>query len=53
MKNADFWIDYKDDKILIRYFPVHSEKGEYMGVLEVTQEVAWIQKLEGQKRLLD
>ncbi len=50
---ADFWIDFKDDKILIRYFPVRNEKGEYMGVLEVTQEVGWIRKLEGQKRLLD
>lgn len=50
---ADFWIDFKDDKILIRYFPVRNEKGDYLGVLEVTQEVGWIQKLEGQKRLLD
>lgn len=53
MANADFWIDFKGDKILIRYFPVRNDKGEYMGVLEITQEVAWIQKLEGQKRLLD
>jgi len=53
LENADFWIDFKDDKILIRYFPVKNEAGEYMGVLEVTQEVGWIQKLEGQKTLLD
>lgn len=53
MESADFWIDFKDDKILIRYFPVKNEKGDYMGVLEVTQNVGWIQKLEGQKRLLD
>jgi uncharacterized protein len=53
MDNADFWIDFKGDKILIRYFPVRSEAGEYMGVLEVTQEVGWIQKLKGQKTLLD
>lgn len=53
MDSADFWIDFKDDKILIRYFPVKNEKGDYMGVLEITQEVGWIQKLEGQKRLLD
>ena len=51
--NADFWIDFKGDKVLIRYFPVRSELGEYMGVVEVTQGVGWIQALEGQKRLLD
>lgn len=53
MNSADFWIDFKNDKILIRYFPVRNENGDYMGVLEITQEVGWIQKLEGQKRLLD
>jgi uncharacterized protein len=41
------------DKILIRYFPVRNEAGEFMGVLAVTQEVGWIQKLEGQKTLLN
>jgi len=53
LDKAEFWIDFKNDKILIRYFPVRNEEGEYLGVLEVTQEVGWIQKLEGQKRLLD
>lgn len=53
MENADFWIDFKGDKILIRYFPVRNEQGDYLGVVEVTQNVGWIQKLEGQKRLLD
>jgi len=50
---AEFWIDFRDDKVLIRYFPVYGDEGEYMGVLEVTQAVGWIQKIEGQKRLLD
>ena len=50
---AEFWIDFRGDKILIRYFPVYGEEGEYMGVLEVTQAVGWIQSLQGQKRLLD
>lgn len=53
MDKAEFWINFRDEKILIRYFPVYSDNDEYMGVLEVTQEVAWIQKLEGQKLLLD
>lgn len=53
MDTADFWIDFKEDKILIRYFPVQDDDGTYLGVLEVTQEIGWIRKLEGQKRLLD
>jgi DUF438 domain-containing protein len=50
---AEFWIDFRGDKVLIRYFPVYGDEGEYLGVLEVTQAVGWIQSLEGQKRLLD
>jgi len=53
LDKAEFWIDFKGDKILIRYFPVRDEVGTYLGVLEVTQEVGWLQKLEGEKRLLD
>ena len=53
LDKAEFWIDFKGDKVLIRYFPVRDERGEYLGVLEVTQEVGWIQKLEGQKVLMD
>ena len=53
MEEAEFWIDFKDDKIYIRYFPVRDDEGTYMGVLEVTQSIGRIQKLEGQKRLLD
>ena len=52
MDHAEFWIDFRDDKILIRYYPVYDETGKYMGVLEVTQAIGAIQKIEGQKRLL-
>ena len=53
LEKAEFWIDFADDKILIRYFPVRDEQGTYLGVLEVTQGIGEIQKLTGQKRLLD
>jgi DUF438 domain-containing protein len=52
MDHAEFWIDFRGDKILIRYYPVYSETGEYMGVLEVTQAIGAIQKIEGEKRLI-
>jgi DUF438 domain-containing protein len=49
---ADFWIDMGEIKVYIRYFPVHGKDGEYLGCLEVTQNIAPIQKIEGEKRLL-
>jgi DUF438 domain-containing protein len=52
MDHAEFWIDFRGDKILIRYYPVYSESNEYMGVLEVTQAIGAIQKIEGEKRLI-
>jgi DUF438 domain-containing protein len=53
METAEFWIDFRGEKVLIRYFPVYGDEGEYLGVLEVTQEIGRLQKLTGQKRLLD
>lgn len=53
LDKAEFWIDFRDDKVLIRYFPVYGDAGEYLGVVEVTQEIGAIQNLKGQKRLLD
>jgi DUF438 domain-containing protein len=50
---AEFWIDMGEETILIRYFPVYGDDGTYLGVCEVTQEVGWIRRLQGQKRLLD
>lgn len=50
---AEFWIDFMGDKIFIRYFPVRNDAGDYLGVLEVTQQIGDIQKIEGEKRLLD
>jgi PAS domain S-box-containing protein len=53
MKEAIFWIDYHGRKIMISYYPVRNEKGEYLGTLEVTQDITEIKKIEGEKRLLD
>lgn len=50
--HEDFWIDMGEKYILIRYFAVHSEKGEYLGVLEVTQDIRPIQAATGGKRLV-
>ena len=50
---AEFWIDLKGRKIYIRYFTVRDKNGKYIGTLEVTQDITDLQKIEGEKRILD
>lgn len=50
--NEDFWIKMGELFILIRYFALRDEKGEYMGTLEVTQNIKPIQEITGEKRLV-
>jgi hypothetical protein len=50
---AEFWINLNERKIYIRYFSVRDKVGKYLGTLEVTQDITDIQKINGQKRLLD
>ena len=47
-----FWIQMGDAMIYIRYFAVRDDQGAYLGTLEVTQNIAPIKAIEGQKRLL-
>jgi hypothetical protein len=50
---AEFWITMNDRLIHIRYFAVRDKNGKYLGTMEVTQDIAGIKKIEGQRRLLD
>ncbi|WP_321345088.1 PAS domain-containing protein [uncultured Draconibacterium sp.] len=50
---ASFWIKMKGEIILIQYFAVRDQSGNYKGVIEVSQEISEIKALEGEKRLLD
>ncbi|OQB15292.1 MAG: Hemerythrin HHE cation binding domain protein [Firmicutes bacterium ADurb.Bin193] len=50
--SEDFWIRMGNKYVLIRYFAVHDTNGEYLGVLEVTQNIAPIQNIKGEKRML-
>lgn len=50
--HEDFWIEMRGMFVLIRYFAVRDENGEYLGTLEFTQNIAEIKKLTGEKRLL-
>ena len=38
--------------IYIQYFAVRDDNGEYMGVMEVTQDIKPIQAITGEKRLV-
>jgi DUF438 domain-containing protein len=49
---ATFWIDMRGRKLLIQYFALRDAYGIYKGTLEVSQDITDIQKLEGQRRLL-
>jgi len=50
---AEFWINMGGKTVYIRYFPVRDKNGEYLGTLEVTQDITKIKSLAGEKRLLD
>ncbi|MCF7890523.1 DUF438 domain-containing protein [Candidatus Bipolaricaulota bacterium] len=52
-EKAEFWISMGPKFVHIRYFPVRDEEGEYLGTLEVTQDIKEIRELEGERRLLD
>ncbi len=50
---AEFWIQKGGRLIHIRYYAVRGRDGEYLGTLEVTQDITGIKRIEGEKRLLD
>jgi len=49
---AEFWIQMHGKFVHIRYFAVRDAKGEYLGTLEVTQELTHLRSLQGERRLL-
>lgn len=49
--NEDFWIRMGDMFVYIRYFAVRNKAGEFLGTLELTQNIKPITELEGEKRL--
>ena len=58
-ESSRFWIDLpmkdKDtpQKVLIEYYALRDAAGNYLGCLEASQNITEIQKITGQKRLLD
>ncbi len=50
--HEDFWIRMGEKYVHIRYFAVRNEKGEFLGVMEFTQDIKPIQEITGEKRLM-
>lgn len=50
--SAPFWINMQGKFIHIEYFALHNEKGEYLGTLEVSQDLTEKRKLSGDQRIL-
>ena len=50
--SAEFWIHMGEQYVHIRYFALRDDQGAYRGCIEVTQDVAPIQALTGERRLL-
>jgi len=50
---ASFWINMREKFIYISYYAVRDENTkEYLGTLEVTQDLTELRKLEGERRIL-
>lgn len=39
--------------VYIQYFAIYNKEGEYIGVLEASQDIQPIQAIEGEKRLAE
>ena len=50
--HEDFWIRMGEKYVYIRYFAVRNKNGEYLGTIEVTQDIKPVQEITGEKRLL-
>ncbi len=56
---ARFYIDIplgpnqEKQKVMIEYYALRDAQGNYLGCLEASQNIAELQKLSGEKRLLD
>jgi uncharacterized protein len=50
---AEFWINFQEKFVHVRYFAVRAEDGRYLGTVELTQDLAPLRALQGERRLLE
>ena len=53
LDHEDFWIPMGPKMVHIAYYAVRGPRGEYLGTLEITQDIKSYQELQGEKRLRD
>jgi DUF438 domain-containing protein len=51
--HAPFWIQMKGKFIFIEYYALRDENGEYLGTLEVSQDLTEKRALQGEQRILE
>lgn len=51
-ERARFWINLQGKMVYICYYAVRDSQGNYLGTLEVTQDLTEVRALEGERRLL-
>ena len=49
----DFYINFKGMFVLIRYYAVRDKEGNYLGTLEMTQDINPLKAITGEKRLVN
>jgi DUF438 domain-containing protein len=50
---AEFWINFQEKFVHVRYFAVRAEDGRYLGTVELTQDLTPLRALQGERRLLE
>jgi hypothetical protein len=50
---AEFWINFQEKLVQVRYFAVRTEEGRYLGTVELTQDLTPLRALQGERRLLE
>ena len=49
---AEFWINFHEKFVHVRYFAIRNSDGGYLGTLELTQDLTPLRALQGERRLL-
>ena len=50
---AEFWINFQEKFVHVRYFAVRAADGRYLGTVELTQDLTPLRALQGERRLLE
>jgi hypothetical protein len=51
--SAEFWLEFKGSFVYIRFYAVRDSLGQYLGTMEVAQDVTKIRELSGERTLID